>query len=150
MLISSVMEPTPVVPAMENMANRLADRVRNIWQKHESQERTNWEENFGEDPAGVEFLREESFPYLQGIDYIFKWWGHAENDGLAGVLEVLWKVRKDGTMRIYKTTIRLAIQDFRLGAAVNEEKKREDWRKEFRMAFATWHKLYLEQVCGAD
>ena len=145
MLIGTVMEETPQVSAMENMANRLSDRIRNIWLRNTGLGLHGWEESFFEDPDGVAFLREESFPDLQGIDYIFKWWNSDDAQGLAGCVEVLWKVRREEAMKIYKTTLRLAIQDFQKGAVSTEEKKREAWRAEFREAFAIWHELYLKK-----
>lgn len=146
MLVSKVLEKTKQVTAAENMANRLADKIRNIWQENAHEGRTRWEENFYEDPDGVSFLRSESFPRLQGIDYIFKWWGNDDSDGLAGELEVLWKVQEDGGVAIYKTWIRLAARDFVLGTAREESQKREINREEFRKAFAEWQKLYVEAV----
>ena len=84
MLVSNVMEKTKSVAAAENMANRLADKVRNLWQENMYHGRTRWEENFYEDADGVRFLSEENFPNLQGIDYILKWWGSNDSDELAG------------------------------------------------------------------
>lgn len=146
MLIGNVMERTERVTAAENMANRLADKVRNIWQQNQHEGRARWEENFYEDPEGISFLRSESFPNLQGIDYILKWWGNSDSDGLAGELEVLWKVQEDSGVAIFKTWIRLAERDFVLGAAGEESRKREINREAFRNAFAQWQKLYVEAV----
>lgn len=146
MLVSNVIEKTKQVAAAENMANRLADKVRNIWQENLHYGRTNWEENFYEDPDGVRFLSEESFPNLQGIDYIFKWWGSEDPDGLAGELEVLWKVRRNPGIEMYKTWIRFGERDFVLGIARDEHAKRELNREAFRNAFAEWQKLYVEAV----
>lgn len=95
MLISEILEKTQQMSAAENMANRLADKVRNLWLTNRAEGRNRWEENFFEDPDGVSFLRRESFPGLLGIDYIFKWWGNDDIEGLAGELEVLWKVEED-------------------------------------------------------
>ena len=144
MLISSIMEKTPQVIAAENMANRLADRVRNIWLSNRKQGVTQWEENFFEDTEGVMFLQSESFPNLVGIDYIFKWWGNEDIEGLAGELEVLWKVQNGSEMSIYKTWIRFADRDFILGHISEESKKREVNRSEFRSAFQTWQQCYAE------
>ena len=146
MLIGKIMERTERTTAAENMANRLADKVRNIWQQNQHEDRPRWEENFYEDPEGISFLRSESFPRLQGIDYILKWWGNSDPDGLAGELEVLWKVQEDSGVAIYKTWIRLAERDFVLGVAGEESKKREINREAFRSAFAQWQKLYVEAV----
>ena len=142
MLIGEVMERTPKVSAAENMANRLADRVRNLWLTCTGSGRSPWEENFSEDPDGVVHLAEESFPGLKGIDYIFRWWGGEDLDDLAGDLEVLWKTDASGSMEIYKTTIRFANRDFVMGNRSTETKKREAFRADFRSAFAKWEKAY--------
>lgn len=146
MLISEVLERTAKTNAAENMANRLADKVRNIWLEHIDAGYENWEEMFAEDPDGVHFLREENFPNLVAMDYIFKWWGHKEVDGLAGELEVLWKVKGAEGMEIYKTWIRFARRDFTLAIAVDENRKREINRAEFRKAFAKWEEIYRKQL----
>lgn len=146
MLISEVMEKTSKTTAAENMANRLADKVRNIWLENTNAGINQWEENFYEDPDGVAFLRSESFPDLVGIDYIFKWWGHADVEGLAGELEVLWKVKGAQGVDIYKTWIRFARRDFVIAIVQEEARKREINRKEFRKAFATWQDIYAKQI----
>ena len=68
MLISENLEKTQQMSAAENMANRLADKVRNLWLTNRAEGRNRWEENFFEDPDGVSFQRRESFPGLRGID----------------------------------------------------------------------------------
>lgn len=146
MLIGEVMELTPDITAAENMANRLADQIRNIWLENTSAKNEQWEKNFYEDPDGINFLRGEAFPNLQGIDYIFKWWGSTDPDGLAGSLEVLRKVYQDQKMRIYKTTIRFAERDFTLNTVRDEASKRELNRGEFRKAFRGWQKLYVAKA----
>ena len=146
MLISEMMEKTAKTTAAENMANRLADKVRNIWLENTGAGMDRWEESFYEDPDGVAFLRDESFPNLVAMDYIFKWWGHADVEGLAGELEVLWKVKGPQGMDIYKTWIRFARRDFVIAIAPEEARKREINRAEFRKAFATWQEIYAQQV----
>lgn len=146
MLVSKVFEKTPKVSASENMSARLADRVRNIWLSSTNKGREPWEENFAEDPEGIAFFREECMPGLQGIDYIFRWWGSDDLEELAGDLEVLWKIYQDSNMEIYKTTIRFANQDFVMGGIPTESKKREAFKQEFRKAFDSWIKLYSEQL----
>ena len=148
MLISKVLEKTEKVTAAENMANRLADKVRNIWLENKQAGYERWEECFYEDPDGVNFLRSENFPKLQGVEYIFKWWGNEDVEGLAGELEVLWKVQADGSVDIYKTWIRLAPRDFILGTMKEESQKREATRKEFRKAFDAWQEIYVKTVNG--
>lgn len=148
MQISKVLERTEQVTAAENMANRLADKIRNIWLENQQAGYDRWEENFYEDPDGISFLRSESFPDLQGVDYIFKWWGSKLPDGLAGELEVLWKVKVGGAVEIYKTWARFAPRDFTMGAISDETQKRETFRKAFRDAFEDWQKLYVETVKG--
>jgi hypothetical protein len=149
MLIGEVMELTPDVTAMENMATRLADKVRNMWQYHHNAGDKQWEENFFEDTEGVQFLESESFPNLQGIDYIVRWWGNKDADGLAGDLQVLWKVNCNEKMRIFKSTIRFAQRDFLQGPK-EESARREQNRTEFRNAFVLWQKLYLEALKKLD
>ena len=146
MQISAVMEKTAPQIAAENMANRLADKVRNIWLEKQAVGIDQWEENFFEDPDGIKFLEKESFPNLTGIDYIFKWWGSRNADGLAGQLDVLWKAEVDGNMVIYKTWIRFAEQDFVLGIIRDEARKREANRSEFRKAFDQWQTLYEREI----
>lgn len=145
MLIGEVLEIVPAMTAAESMANRLADRVRNLWLEHTKAGEHQWEDNFFEDIEGVGFLRDEAFPDLQGIDYIFQWWGDRDSDGLAGHLIVLWKVYKDGQMVFLKTTIRFAERDFVLGSIQDESRKREITRTDFRKAFSVWKKLYQEK-----
>lgn len=142
MLISEILEKTAKTTAAENMANRLADKVRNIWLECRNAGVTKWEETFFEDPEGVHFLALESFPNLVGVDYIFKWWGSDELDGLAGTLEVLWKVKAEEGVDIYKSWIRFADRDFVLGILPTEERKREETRKQFRKAFELWQQAY--------
>jgi hypothetical protein len=146
MLIGEVMEQTPSVTAAENMASRLADRIRNIWLEKKASGTKAWEENFFEDADGISFLRDEGFPNLQGIDYIFRWWGSHDTDEMAGDLEVIWKVRKGGEMRLFKTTIRFANRDFILAHLSGETRKREATRADFRHAFAIWQKLYQQEA----
>ena len=146
MLISEILEKTQKATAAENMASRLADKVRNIWLENRNVGLNKWEENFYEDPDGINFLRDESFPNLQGMDYIFKWWGNDDLEGLAGELEVLWKVKEEGGVAIYKTWIRFADRDFILGTLREEGQKREVTRNEFKKAFAAWQKLYVEKI----
>lgn len=146
MLIGEVMEKTPSVTAAENMATRLADRIRNIWLDNVNAGVAQWERNFYEDPDGIAFLRSEAFPRLQGIDYIFKWWGGDGADLPAGELEVLWKVQGEHSIDIYKTTIRFADRDFIAGPVRDESRRREQFRGRFREAFAIWQRLYSQNV----
>lgn len=150
MLIGEVLEKTPSVTASENMANRLADRIRNIWLDNTKVGIHQWEANFFEDPDGIRFLRGESFPNLQGIDYIFRWWGSKFTDEAAGELEVLWKVIQDDRVVIFKSWIRFATRDFIIEAVTDESKRRERTRADFRRAFQIWQRLYLEQVAAAQ
>ena len=146
MLIGEVMELTPNVSAAHNMATRLADKVRNLWLENKNAGNSKWEENFFEDSEGIAFLREENFCGLVGIDYIFRWWGHSDPDGLAGDLQVLWKCSIQQEMRIYKTTIRFAERDFKRAKTLSETSIREEFRSEFRNAFDLWQTLYQENV----
>jgi len=145
MMIGEVMEYLPTVLSMENMADRLADRVRNIWLDRIGKGTRRWEETFFEDPDGVAFLAQESFPHLVGMDYIFRWWGedNKEAEELGGELLVIWKSDSGDGMKLYKTTIRFAERDFILGLCKTEDEKREANREQFRKAFRIWQKLYL-------
>ena len=144
MLIGTVFEKTDAVAAWELCSGKLADWVRNSWQKNTGLGIPQWEDASVEDPAAIPGLREEGFRGLVGIDYIFKWWGANEHDELAGVVEVIWKIKPDDTASIdcYKTWIRLAERDFVLGLQSGEPAKREANRAAFRDAFAQWKDLY--------
>ena len=146
MLISQVLEKTAKTTAAENMAYRLADKVRNIWLEKFHAGIEKWEEDFYEDSDGISFLRYESFPNLIGIDYIFKWWGNDDDDGLAGELEVLWKVKVESGVDLYKSWIRFAARDFVLGTIQEEARQREANRKDFRDAFLFWQRLYVQRL----
>jgi hypothetical protein len=146
MLIGHVLERTPSVTAAENMSARLADKVRNLWLEHNKSKDQRWEDNFYEDPDGVAFLRGESFPNLQGIDYIFRWWGSDLDDGLAGDLQVLWKVALPEGMTLFKSTIRFAERDFPSVNAKRETQYRDDMRRDFKEAFLLWQSLYEKEV----
>jgi hypothetical protein len=142
MLVSEILEKSKHETAVENLANHLADRVRNSWLDNVNAGRTQWEDNFYEDADAINFLRGESFPGLQGIDYIFRWWGKEDVDDLAGELDVLWKVEDAEGVNIYKSWIRFSDLDFLLGAFREEAQKREKFRQEFRDAFDRWQVLY--------
>lgn len=142
MLVGKIMEAIPAATAADNMANHLADQIRNIWLENTNAGIDRWEVNLYEDARGVEFLRRESFPGLIGLDYIFRWWGHEDPDGLAGDVEVLWKVQTDTGVKMFKTTIRFGERDFTLSLKQAESQKREQFRAEFREAFRSWKALY--------
>ena len=146
MLIGRVFELTPDVPAYENMANRLADRIRDIWLVHKNRGDSNWQDTFFEDPDGVVYLSRESFPNLKGIDYIFRWWGHEDDQGLAGDLQVIWKIMSGGEMKIYRTTIRFADRDFPSSSLKQETRYRVEMRQQFSEAFQLWQQLYAKIV----
>lgn len=146
MLVSKVLERTPSISSTDNIANRLADRLRNTWLEKRSMDITEWENDFFEDPEDIPFLRAEGFARLQGIDYIFKWWGSSDIDEAAGQLEVLWKVQYNKDITIYKTWIRFADQDFILGTAQSEEQRRELTRVDLRKAFDEWKALYQAEI----
>ena len=146
MLIGTTFEKTSAVSACELCADKLADWVRTVWQRNTDQGIPQWEAAEIEDPAAIPGLREEGFAGLVGIDYIFKWWGSSDHDDLAGVVDVVWKVKGVNTESIdcYKTWIKLADRDFVLGLQNSEPAKREANRAEFRKAFAQWKALYPE------
>lgn len=148
MMVSTVLEEIPSTTALENMASRLADRIRNLWLIHHGAKRESWEENIFEDSDGIAFLRSESFPRLQGIDYIFRWWGTANTDAdsPAGQLDVIWKVQAGGKVDLYKTWIRFNDQDFILGLISDETEKRILFRGKMISAFKGWQELYLARM----
>lgn len=144
MQIGTTFDKTNAVSAWELCADKLADWVRSCWQENTDQGRAQWEEATVEDPAAMMGMREEGFTGLIGIDYIFKWWGSNDHDDLAGVVEVVWKIKTADTASVdcYKTWVRLADRDFVLGLQRTEPEKREFNRSEFRKAFALWRDNY--------
>ena len=142
MLISNVLEKTPAEAAWQLCADKLADLVRTTYLDHQKAGSEKWEEALHEDPAALQGLREEGFTGLVGLDYLMKWWGSKDSEELAGQLDVIWKVMRDGNMVCYKTWIKLAERDFILGLYKEEGAKREATRKEFRRAFAQWLELF--------
>ena len=144
MLIGNVLEKTPADSAWQLCADKLADWVRSSWQEHTKANIKNWEDAYQEDPAAYAGLREEGFAGLVGLDYIFKWWGAADSEELAGQLDVVWKVIDGDGVACYRTWIKLAERDFILGLYREEGAKREKTREGFRDAFAQWKKLFAE------
>ena len=144
MLIGTVFEKASAVSAWELCANKLADWVRNTWLQNTESGILQWEATQIEDPAAIPGLREEGFAGLVGIDYIFKWWGSQGSDDLAGIVEVVWKVKGEECEPIscYKTWLKLAERDFILGLQSSEPARREFNRAEFCKAFARWKELY--------
>ncbi len=151
MLVGNVLEKTPAEAAWQVCAYKLADQIRTSWQDHMSAGDRKWEDSFSEDPIALLGLRAEGFEGLVGLDYIFKWWGAEDSDGLAGELDVMWKIIRDenadGTVdgvNCYRTWIKLAERDFILGLYKDEPAKREANRNAFRDAFAQWKNLFAK------
>lgn len=146
MLIGNVLEKMSAESAWELCADKLADNVRSCWQNHREDKDQRWEDSFSEDPGAFPGLHLEGFKGLVGLDYIFKWWGGADSDSLAGEVDAIWKViAEDGSsVSTYKTWIRLADRDFILGLYSNENDKRDANRKEFRKAFSQWKDLFAK------
>ena len=92
MLIGNVLEKTTAESAWELCADKLADRIRDIWQEKRKLGLTVWEETLSEDPAAIPGLREEGFGNLVGLDYIFKGWGADDSDELGGEIDAIWKL----------------------------------------------------------
>ncbi len=142
MLIGNVLEKTTAESAWELCADKLADRIRDIWQKKAKLGLSRWEEAFSEDAEALPGLREEGFRELVGLDYIFKWWGATDSDELAGEIDVIWKLADEENITCYRTWVKLAERDFILGLYKDERAKREANRKAFRDAFAQWKELF--------
>jgi len=145
MLIGNVLEKTPAVAAWQLSADKLADWARSLWLDNRKAGVTKWEETTCEDPGALPGLREEGFKGLVGLDYIFKWWGAADSEELAGEMDVIWKVvgsDDQGGVACYRTWIKLAERDFILGLYKDENAKREKFREGFRDAFVQWKNLF--------
>lgn len=142
MLIGTRFEQDTELTTVEMCANHLADTVRNMWLDNTGFGKTEWEETFTESADAVAMLRQEGFPGLMGIDYLFQWWGAKDSEELAGELLVIWKLEGKEVPEYYRTWIRLAERDFVLGLYTNETRKRDENRKEFRKAFQIWKEGY--------
>ncbi len=143
MLIGEVLEKAPVTESWQLTANKVADTVRNIWLEKKQKGISAWEETFSETPEQVACMRAEGFKDVYEVDFIFKWWDNFEDpDGLAGELDVIWKIEKGTEFSFYKTTCRLANRDFILGTYATETRKREASHLEYQQAFATWRELF--------
>ena len=146
MIVSEVLERVPLETSWQMAANKLADTVRNIYLSNSKAGYTAWEEGFSESPVQVEMIRNEGFLNVYEIEYIFKWWGNGTGpDGIAGELDVIWKLQNRGAAKFYKTHCSLSARDFETGTYGSESKKREAFRAEFLQAFQTWRNL-LENV----
>jgi hypothetical protein len=142
MLIGTIFDKAEDLTATDMCAFHLADEVRNLWLQNTAQGREQWEESFCEHPDVIPQLQEEGFPNLQGIDYLFRWWGDKDSE-LAGEVTVVWKIcEPSGDMAYYRTWVRLAERDFSVGLHGTETRKREVVRSEFRQAFAQWKENY--------
>ena len=144
MLVGNILEKAKAEQAWHICADKLADRVRDIWLAKTAQGVARWEETFAEDSAALPGLREEGFGALVGVDYIFKYWGSTDEDAVAGEITVVWKIiRDDGSgIDCYRSWVRLTDFDFILGLQKEERDKREANRAAFREAFAAWLKLF--------
>ncbi len=142
MLIGNVLEKTNAESAWELCADKLGDRVRDVWLYNTKLGLKNWEESFAEDGAALPGLREEGFENLVGLDYIFKWWGAKDVEELAGEIDVIWKVATEDDIICYRSWAKLAERDFILGLYREERAKREATRQAFRTAFAQWKGLF--------
>lgn len=143
MLIGEVLEKAPVTESWQLTANKAADTVRNIWLEKKQKGLSAWEESFAETPEQIAAMREEGFKDVYEVDFIFKWWENYDDpDGLAGEVDVIWKIKSGEGYEFYKTVCRLANRDFILGTYSTENRKREAFRAEFQQAFATWRGLF--------
>lgn len=145
MLIGSVLEKTDAESAWQLSADKTADWVRTCWQENEKHENEQWEKTLHENPVALGGLREEGFPGLVGLDYIFKWWGENSPDEPAGELDAIWKILdKSGAIACYRSWIKLNMSDFMLGVYETEDTKRMVNREAFRKAFLQWRNLFLQ------
>lgn len=147
MLIGNVLEKTSAEWAWQLCADKLSDRVRDIWLENSGKGLKNWDVAYSEDPGALPGLQAEGFKGLVGLDYIFKWWGADDSDALAGEVDVIWKVIGEGdddSVACYRSWIKLAERDFVLGLYKEERAKREVSRNAFREAFAQWKDLFAK------
>lgn len=144
MLVGITFEQANDITARDVCARHLADEVRNIWLRNRGAKVSQWEEGFYERMDVMDSLRKAGFPHLDSLDYVFKWWGSKDPDGLAGELTVIWKIADaaTGAIKYYRTYVRLAERDFSLGMNSTETEKREQFRKEFVDAFSSWQAHY--------
>lgn len=145
MLIGNVLEKTSAEWAWQLCADKLADHVRDVWLENTGKGLKSWDVAYSEDPGAFPGLQKEGFKGLVGLDYIFNWWGAEDSDGLAGAVDVIWKVVGDGeddSVTCYRSWIKLAERDFILGLYKEERSKREVNRKAFRDAFEQWKELF--------
>ena len=144
MLVGMTLEKTEAVTARQLCAYKLADWVRSSWLGHQHDGIEKFEDAISEDPAALQGLRAEGFANLVGVDYIFKWWGAADSEGLAGVVDVIWKTMdlENGAVLCYRTWIKLAERDFTLALYREEGAKREFNRRAFGEAFDQWLALF--------
>ena len=124
MLIGNVLEKTEAVSAWQLCAAKLADWVRSSWLGHRHEGIAKFEDSMSEDPNALLGLRAEGFGSVVGLDYIFKWWGADDSEGLAGMVEVIWKLMEGDGIVCYRTWIKLAERDFILGLYKEEGAKR--------------------------
>ena len=65
MLIGNVLEKTSAEFAWQLCADKLADRVRDIWLVNTKLGARKWEESFSEDPNALPGLRKEGFFWIK-------------------------------------------------------------------------------------
>lgn len=149
MIVSNEFEKMPSNTAGVNMAKHLADSLRAAWLSNTAKGLDRWEFTYFEEPAAIEFVRDENFPNLHGIDYIFKWWGNqdTQSENTSGQLEVIWKVySKDDAISLYRTYIYFSDYDFELGMLENETARRESFENKIVQVFADWEEEYRKNI----
>ncbi len=148
MLIGNVLEDIQAEQAWHLCADKLADRVRDIWLQNTGAGIKQWEVGLIEDFNALEGLAEEGAKGLVGLDYIFKWWGGKKPDDMAGEIDVIWKTVSDESsapLRCRRSWLKVASRDFLLSDYREEYEKREANRAAFREAFALWMELFQEE-----
>ena len=145
MLIGNILEDIQAERAWHLCADKLADRVRDIWLQNTAAGVKQWEVGLTEDFAALPGLADEGIKGLVGLDYIFKWWGGKRPDDMAGEVDIIWKTASEepgAPLRCRRSWIKMANQDFLLNDYKEEYEKREVNRAAFREAFALWLELF--------
>ena len=153
MIVGKEFEETVTSSATEMMAMFVADHLRNVWLNNTQMGMKRWEDNFHAQPDAIEHLRDEDFPQLAGLDFIFRWWGDEGHDseGTSGQVDFIWKVAiggKGGEIKIFRTYIYFTDYDFSLGVYDLEAEKRKTFGSKMVAAFKDWKEPYANILAG--
>lgn len=86
------MDKTDAGFAWHLYADKLADRVRNMWRERRKLGKEKMGSGSVRESGALEGLREKGFFRLVGLNYIIQWRGGKDPDTLAGEFNVIWKV----------------------------------------------------------